>query len=201
FDISTRFIGRIGTGTPAPESALYLAGASPEEMMDDKFVRSKAFVPDDWLGYGDNVNHFQQGGGLNLRGYAGYLAPEQNEKDSLVYFFYRGKSGAAANAELDFDNLIKLRPKIFRTWLHIDCYLFADAGTMGYQTIDSKFHFSAIRADAGLGFAFSIKDWGPLDKVRPFTLRADFPLLINRTPAADANYFDFRWLIGVGRAF
>jgi len=201
FDISTRFIGGIGTGAPAPESALYLAGASPEELMDNKFVRSKAFVPDDWRGYGDNVNHFQQAGGLNLRGYAGYLAPEKNGIDSITYATYIGKSGVAANAELDFDNLIKLRPKLFRSWLHIDSYLFADAGTMGYQAIDTKFHFSSIRADAGLGFAFTIKDWGPLDKVQPLTLRADFPLLINRAPAAEPNYFDFRWIIGVGRAF
>src|SRR4030095_5275429 len=43
FDFNTRVIGRIGTSDVAPESGLYLAGASPEEMMDNKFVRSKAF--------------------------------------------------------------------------------------------------------------------------------------------------------------
>jgi aminopeptidase N len=70
FDFNTRVIGRIGTGEEAPESGLFFAGANPEEMMENKFVRSKAFVPNEWLGYGAAINHFQQGGGLNLRGYA-----------------------------------------------------------------------------------------------------------------------------------
>ena len=199
FDLSTRLTGRIGTGDYAPESELYLAGESPEEMMDNKFVRSKAFVPNDWLGYADDINHFQQGGGLNLRGYAGYAAPE--EKDSIQYLTYAGKSGAAVNAELDYDNLIKLHPKIFKSWLHIDSYVFGDAGSIGYQSSDNKFHMGSLRADAGLGFCFTVKSWGSLQKVKPFTLRADFPLFINRVPAVNPNYFDFRWVIGVGRSF
>jgi hypothetical protein len=60
---------------------------------------------------------------------------------------------------------------------------------------------SHIRIDAGLGIAMTIKDWGPLEKVKSLTIRADFPFLINRTPASQTNYFDFRWVIGIGRAF
>jgi aminopeptidase N len=201
FDINTRVIGRIGTDDPAPESALYLAGGSPEEMMDNKFVRSKAFVPDDWLGYGADINHFQQGGGLNLRGFAGYVVAEKNSDDEQVYELYKGNTGAAFNGELEFDNLVKLRPKFSRNWLHLDSYVFADVGTIGYRNNSDQFFLSALRADAGLGIALTIKKWGPLDKVKPLVLRADFPLLINRIPDSESGYFKFRYVVGIGRAF
>ena len=78
---------------------LFLAGASPEEMMENKYTRSAGFTPYDWLGYGPEVNHFQMGGGLGLRGYAGYVAPELTGNGDLM-LTYRGNSGAALNAEL-----------------------------------------------------------------------------------------------------
>jgi hypothetical protein len=68
FDFNTRVFAQYGTGTSfADESMLFLGSANPEELMRDKFTRSKAFVPEEWLGYGVTTNHFQQGGGLNLR--------------------------------------------------------------------------------------------------------------------------------------
>ena len=200
-DCNTRFIGRIGTGDPAPESELYLAGASPEELMESKFVRSKAFVPEDWLGYGEDINHFQQGGGLNLRGYSGYQASELNKNDSSVYALYSGKSGLAFSAELDFDNLIRFKPGISKSWLHVDTYLFADAGFISYETNAEEFALGRLRADAGFGFAFTIKRWGVLEKVKPFTLRVDLPLFVNRVPAASDQYFAFRYVVGIGRTF
>jgi aminopeptidase N len=41
-----------------------------------------------------DVNHFQQGGGLNLRGYAGYYAPD--ERNGYMLEGYKSRSGAAA---------------------------------------------------------------------------------------------------------
>nr|MBP8824196.1 M1 family metallopeptidase [Flavobacteriales bacterium] len=76
-NLRTRLLAQYGSGTTPRESQLYLAGASPEDMMADKYTRSIGFVPFDWMGYGAGVNHFQQGGGLGLRGYAGYQAPEK----------------------------------------------------------------------------------------------------------------------------
>jgi aminopeptidase N len=201
FDFNTRVIARIGSGEPPPESALYLAGESPEEMMDNKFVRSKAFIPDQWLGYGSGINHFQQGGGLNLRGYAGYVSPEINDDDGNIYLLYRGISGASFSGELEFDNYIKLRPKLLRDWLHIDSYIFTDVGTIGYRNDQNNFFLSPIRLDAGPGFAVTIKRWGPLDKAKPLTLRADFPLLINRLPFGESDYLQFRYVVGIGRTF
>jgi hypothetical protein len=98
FELHTRAFAQVLAGSNiAPESQLYVAGANSEEMMDNKFIRSRAFVPTDWLGYGNNVNHFQAGGGLNIRGYAGYLLPV-NTNNTQVYV-YSGTNGASCNAE------------------------------------------------------------------------------------------------------
>ena len=51
-DLRTRLFAQYGSGNTPRESQLYLASASPEEMMDDKYVRSIGFVPFDWMGYG-----------------------------------------------------------------------------------------------------------------------------------------------------
>jgi hypothetical protein len=151
-------------GNTPRESALYLAGASPEEMMENKYVRSIGFVPYDWLGYGANVNSFQHGGGLGLRGYAGYLAPDLDADGNLIVT-YRGNTGISASGELDLDGLVRFRPGKWRSYLHLDVYLFGDVGMMGYRTISAngeQLHFAEPRADAGIGAAVTIKKWGPL---------------------------------------
>jgi aminopeptidase N len=208
-EVRTRLFGRYGTGTNIPyESALFLAGANPEELMENKYTRSIGFIPDDWRTIGPNeTNHFQQGGGLNLRGYAGYLVAEN--KNGQLLIGYKGRSGAAANIEVDFDNYIKLRPKFTRNWLHADVYLFADAGTIEmsnanlaqYWDIQPTTTWSAIRADAGLGLAFTVKNWGVFEKAKPLTLRFDMPFVINRPPFANPDYAAFRWVVGVNRSF
>ncbi|MBK8499423.1 MAG: hypothetical protein IPL52_11570 [Flavobacteriales bacterium] len=45
-----RVFAQCGSGSTPRESALFLAGASPEEMMENKYVRSVGMVPYDWLG-------------------------------------------------------------------------------------------------------------------------------------------------------
>ena len=147
-NFNTRFIAQYGTGNLFPnESQLYLAGANPEELMDNKFTRSQGFFPMDWMGYGANTNYFQAGGGLNLRGYAGYLAPE-GMPDGNIRFTYKGTSGAAFNAELEFDQLFKRKryAKFVtqRYWLYkmsyrikttfkLNMYLFGDIGVINYN--------------------------------------------------------------------
>jgi aminopeptidase N len=190
------------------ESGLFLAGANPEELMDNKYTRSVGFVPDDWRGISRyDVNHFQQGGGLNLRGYAGYFAPD--ERNGGSYVAYKGRSGAAVNIEADVQNYFPWTPSFTKSWLHADVYLFADAGIMelsqydgtDYTTTQPTNMWSDLRADAGAGFAFTIKKWFVFDKAKPLTLRIDFPLLLNRAPLADPQYATFRYVVGVNRTF
>lgn len=208
-DIRTRLFARYGMGDVLPyESALFAAGANTEELMENKFTRSKGFMPDDWAAYSaTEMGRFQQGGGLNLRGYAGYYIADDRGGTTMIA--YKGRSGLAGNIEVDVDDYIKLKPKFTRNWLHSDVYLFADAGIMELSNFDTaNIHailptamWSDLRVDAGLGIALTIKRWGVFDKAKPLTLRVDFPFFVNRLPFGATNYTDFRWVIGINRSF
>lgn len=202
-EVRTRGFGQFGTGDTPRESALYLAGASPEELMENKYTRSIGFVPYDWLGYGADVNHFQHGGGLGLRGYAGYLAPEVDANGQLITT-YQGNSGLSASAEVDLDGLVRLRPGKVARYLHLDVYLFGDVGVMGYRRIRTngpELRLAEPRADAGVGAALTIKRFGPLVDIEPLTIRFDMPLLLSATPATSPDNLAFRYVVAIGRSF
>jgi aminopeptidase N len=206
--IRTRFIARTGYGKNIPaESELYLAGANPEELMENKYVRSMAFVPSGWTGYSANeTNHFHYGGGLGLRGYAGYYVFDRREGNE--YVGYRGRGGVAVNAEVDFTQYLRWKPRFTKNWLSVNLYAFADAGVIELNSYQSTFdnikpleRVSDFRMDAGLGAAFTIKKWGVFDKAKPLTLRFDMPFFLNRPPYGDPQYFAARWIVGINRAF
>ncbi len=199
--LRTRGMGQYGSGNTPKESSLYLAGASPEEMMENKYVRSVGFVPYDQLGYGPDVQHFQHGGGLGLRGYAGYVAPDTDADGNVVYT-YRGNTGVAVNAELDLDGLVNFKPGKVARILHLDTYLFGDVGTMGYRNAATgALAFAEPRADAGVGFALTVKAWGPLTDIKPLTIRFDMPLFLSALPASETDHLAFRYVFAVGRSF
>lgn len=206
-DIHTRTFLQLMDGSDiAPESRLFLAGANPEEMMDNKFIRSRAFIPTSWLGYGADVNHFHAGGGLNIRGYAGYVVPKNSDNSQLP--LYAGNSGMAVNMEIDFDRLVPFRPGKISEYLHLDAYLFADAGALSANFKQGEFGLTKdlvaetnLMMSAGGGTALTIKRWGRHDEIKPFTIRVDFPLFLSNTPFVDGQYLRYRWIIGVNRAF
>ena len=208
-EVRTRVFGRFGMGNRFPsESLLYLAGASPEEATENKYTRTVGFVPDEWQGVSRyDVNHFQLGGGLNLRGYAGYNAID--ERSGKIYESYKGRSGASVNVEAGFENYIPFRPRFTRDWLHVNLYGFADAGAMelsafsasNVYSISPTKMWSDVRVDAGLGAAFTIKSFGIFEKAKPLTLRIDLPVFLNRAPYSNAQYFTLRYVVGVNRAF
>lgn len=198
--LKTRLFAQLGTGGNwAPESQLYLGGANPEAMMDNKFVRSAGIFPSAWATFQESTNHLHEGGGLNMRGYVGYLAPET--VDGEIVLAYAGNSGAAINMELEFDEIFGIKPRWTRKWLDIDTYFFADLGFISTNQPGTAFAFATPRADAGLGAAITIKRWGALQKVKPFTIRFDMPVFLNRTPALDPQPWAFRWILGINRAF
>ncbi|MBI2967095.1 MAG: M1 family metallopeptidase [Bacteroidetes bacterium] len=219
--VRTRTFVQYGTGrNPPPESGLYFAGANPEEMMDNKFVRSVGMVPYEWTGYGSSSNHFHHGGGMNMRGFAGYLVPAETG-DGEIRFAYTGTAGAALNTEIILTGLIPYSPKgkgngwnWKRPWWGYDIYLFGDGGVINYNYFYEKLSFAAPRIDAGLGIALSLNRWGPVENVAPLTLRFDMPFYLYPVPAVDTSdpynpdytpkwneMLKFRWMIGVGRAF
>ncbi|MBK9301838.1 MAG: M1 family metallopeptidase [Bacteroidetes bacterium] len=209
-DIHTRVFGRLGFGNQLPhESALYLQGANPEEMMENKFTRSQGIIPLNMGGFQkDGFANFHAGGGLNLRGYNGYYAIDA-DNNGTVYVNYKGRSGAAMNLEIEFDRFIKFKPKYLRDYFHLDMYLFADAGLINrgvlnlsnISDVQATRQWSKVRADAGIGTALTIKKLGPFEKFTPFTIRFDMPLLLSAPPFAQPDFFAWRWQLGVSRAF
>jgi hypothetical protein len=203
FQLNTRLVGQYGTGTNwANESSLFLAGANPEELMENKYTRSMGFFDPEWAEIGASTNIFHHGGGLNLRGYSGYLAP-QLQSDSTVVFTYKGQTGAAVNAELEFDGLFRMKRQ---NWLNrtfkLNTYLFGDAGIINYSPAGSKIlKMSDVRIDAGVGVALTIKKFGVLQTVNPLTIRFDMPFFLNRIPATDKEFIQYRFVVAISRAF
>jgi hypothetical protein len=60
---------------------------------------------------------------------------------------------------------------------------------------------SDVMADAGVGATLNIVRWGQLSGLKPLTIRFDMPLFISRLPYEEKDYVQFRWMIGVNRAF
>ena len=206
--IHTRIFAQAGFNHGDPnhfpyESMLYAAGSNPEDMMHNKYARSAGFIPHDWATYSlGNTNIFHHGGGLNLRGYAGYYMLEEEhdmieEESAKTNRVYRGLSGAALNTEIEFTNTIP-----YLKHFGISSYLFADAGFMDNNFTDNKFFSSSLYMDAGVGFTLAIsKLWDSVIDAEALTLRMDFPLFLNRPPEND-NYLSLnRFVFGVNRAF
>lgn len=199
FDLQTRLFAQWGGGENIPfESALMLAGANQETLLDNKYTRAEAFFPQSWTEFSTVTNHFHAGGGLNLRGYAGYYAAETGA-DSTIYATYFGTSGASINAELAFDRMFTKKQLI--SFIKMTPYLFFDAGCMAYKEADGKNSFGQLRMDAGIGSAFTWSWWGPLEEIKPFTVRFDMPLFLNHPPFDEPEYIKFRYVIGIERAF
>lgn len=198
--LHSRVFLQLGYGTDwASESLLYLDRASPEEMADSKFTRSAGIFPAQWAEYGVVQNRFHHGGGLNLRGYAGYLSPEVRGDDVITA--YSGVHGAAVNLELEFDRLLGSDRWPLRKWLRLNTYFFGDAGLISINAPDAAPSFAMPRADAGVGLALTVRQWGPIAKLRPLTVRFDMPLFVSRPAALQPEPWRFRWVLGVGRTF
>jgi hypothetical protein len=62
--------------------------------------------------------------------------------------------------------------------------------------------FSDLRADAGIGFALTINNWGTLDMIKPLVLRVDIPVFLNRYPDVDESALQAnKFVFGIGRVF
>ena len=189
FTINTRFYGRFGLGDTPDESALYTAGANQEELISNKFTKAPGIFPSSWEGYGNSTNHFHAGGGLNLRGYAGYVL---NQKSGYAF---KGNSGTSANIEIEFQKLLDRRLNKSHK-MKLSTYLFYDIGLIKYETTTQQKAVSKIMSDAGLGAALKI-NFGYF-AIKPLTIRVDLPFYLSDAPE---NNFDMRFIVGINRAF
>ena len=201
-NINTRVFGQIGFGNNLPsESMLFVAGANNEELMDNKYTRSMGFIPANYGNYGSVTNHFTAGGGLNLRGYSGYLLAQKN-LDGTYSYNYKGASGASFNTEIEFGELFNfINPKFLKNSFKFQPYIFGDAGTINISPSNKANVMSDILVDAGIGTTINITRFGQLYNIKPLTIRLDAPVFINRLPYAEKDYLQFRWMIGINKAF
>jgi hypothetical protein len=201
-NINTRVFAQLGFGDLfATESMLFAAGSNPEDLMDNKYTRSNGFVPPNWGKYAAQTNHFTAGGGLNLRGYSGYVLATTDANGYLGYN-YKGTTGASASTELEFGKIFSfMNIKKLKNAIKLNPYLFGDAGMINTNQPGKATVMSNLIADAGLGLALSINKWGPLTDVKPLTIRFDMPFFINRLPFAEKDYIQMRWMIGINRSF
>jgi hypothetical protein len=201
-NINTRVFGQLGFGSKLPdESLLFVAGANNEDLMNNKYTRSMGFIPPDWGNYGKTTNHFTAGGGLGLRGFSGYMLPEKGADGNFTYH-YKGTTGASFSTEIEFGELFRaLNPKFLKNSIKIQPYVFGDAGIINTSQPGQPNKISDLLVDAGVGTTFSIVRWGPLYNLKPLTIRFDVPFFINRLPYEETDYFQFRWKIGINKAF
>jgi hypothetical protein len=201
-NINTRVFAQMGFGSRLPsESMLFVAGANNEDLMDNKYTRSMGFIPPSWGSYGATTNHFTAGGGLNLRGYSGYLLAQRSEDGTLTYH-YKGTSGASVSTEIEFGKLFRrFNPRFLKNSLKLQPYLFGDAGIINTNAPGTAYTMSGLMADAGIGTTLSIVRWGPLHGLKPLTIRFDVPFFISRLPYAEKDYIQLRWIVGINKAF
>lgn len=174
-------------------------------MMENKYTRSAGFTPYDWSGYGPEVNHFQMGGGLGLRGYAGYVAPEVTGNGDLM-LTYRGNSGAALNAELDVDGLLRIRPRATRDWLHIDELSLRRSRQHGlsrdhrsrYDQAPARSTPSGCGCGPGAHHQEILATGGHRSAHHPFRRTCS---ILSNLPYGETEHFAFRYVIGINRSF
>jgi aminopeptidase N len=218
FELRSRFYARCGFGDKIPlESALDITGANNEMLMDYPLLRSKGYVApqllyDKWY----STVYFQQGGGLNLRGFADMYIAMINPYYNVTTYHSLALSGGSINLELDLDGLIKWQPKTIRDYLHLDVYLFFDAAITptdkkvrtgnGLYTFAANGMFPGTNgkafADGGIGFALTLKKFGALEKIKPFTIRCDLPWWATYDLfSASKTEMGYRFMFGLYRSF
>ncbi len=194
--LRTRIFGRMGGEVLHKETALFLGGANTEEMMDNKYYRSRSMFGG--IQISDVPSIYQMGGGLNLRAYSAYDLVLQTRNGPM--YALSGNYGLAGTWELDLDGLVNWKPYLLKQMLHVDFYPFLDVGFIGQKHVNELNRFSGILADAGLGIDFVIKRLFKVDDIHPLIFRFDFPFFMSNPPS-DQKVFDFRFLIGVSRTF
>ncbi len=183
----SRVFGYTSGGEVPAQAMLYVAGGSPEAMLTNKFYRSVGFFPAGWYGYGPVTRPFYYPGGLNLRGYAGYVLP--HDTGAAQTRNYRTRHGISYSTELSLPSFMQWRNRFF----HLLPYAFADVGTYVVPAGGGS-QWTTPRADAGVGFHFQWKyGWRPY----LFRLSADFPFFLSHVPYAEKGNLAFRYRISV----
>lgn len=188
------FLGSALNSQVPNESLIYLSGASPEMLADSPWTQTYGlFMP--YNGQRQNLS-FQQGGGLNVRGY-GNAPMIYTDSTQISTPYFRGRSGASLSWEYGRNNRKFFWSKKLYKKLELDWYMFFDAALIRpfttNITVPERFF-----ANAGVGTAWRIKF--PKTRYKPFVIRLDCPFWLSSN-RADGQNFGLRAVLGIGRTF
>ncbi len=176
------------------ESLVYLASANPEQQADNTWTQTYGILKP-YSGQFEHVS-FQQGGGLNARGYTGATLI-YTDSNTISTPYFRGRSGTSFSLEYGKSSKRPFWQKKWHKRLELDYYAFFDIAQIQPYTTQSN-NQARIFANAGIGLAWRIKF--PQTRYEPFVIRIDCPFW-NSTNRADGQNFAFRPVIGIGRSF
>lgn len=194
FSLRGRLFVGVSSENTAPEYRFTHSFSPYVNWMNDGKTRAKGTIPEAWMTGG--LIHVS--GGANLRGYTNYDIENLNEPGAARLY----TSAVAFNFELDYpnpvDEALEKLPVVgglldFRTYLFFDTGIFINSNEwLGDTQPEGRWI-----ADAGPGFALSLKIPDYLGKVRGFVLRYEMPLWLSH-PQPGVDNFALRHVIGIG---
>ena len=183
----SRLFGYTAAGDVPAQAMLYVAGGGPEDMLSNKYYRAVGFFPSAWRGYGAVTGPLYYPGGLNLRGYAGYVLP--HDTGAAQTWNYRTRRGVSYSAQVSLPRMLQWRNRFF----DFLPYVFADVGTYTVAQGGAQ-RWVMPRSDAGPGFDFRWKyGWRPY----LFNVSVDFPVFLSHVPYAEPGHWAFRYRLSV----
>jgi hypothetical protein len=209
FHIKMRLFGRLGASNNyyiPTETLLNAGGASGEEMLENKYMRSVTMFPDlfnktNSLNSPPSMSNIHYGGGINMRGYT--FTPYLRNTDGVWYQTYNMNSGAAINSQINFEKYSPVKFRKLAQTIDIGTYLFGDVGSVSnFDLSYFKLSKAPFLMDAGAGVSVSMKRFWLLSGIKPLTFRFDMPIYLSHPYLNENNeQFKFRWIIGVDQAF
>ena len=186
--LSPYLFGGYAVGSVPAQEQFYLAGASPRQMFENKFYRSRGTLPDGvWRNASSGSRHFYYEGEGSMSGYA----------DSNIF----GKKLITMNADVLYRNPFKfLTDKNIFFLTQFEPYVFFDAGLIWSNNTDLKKNMNKyLLMDGGWGLNYQI----PLPSwVGNYKLKYEFPMWVNKPERnGKKNQFAFRWLLGFSNEF
>jgi len=190
FSATVRLYAGYGTGDIPVQEQFYFSGASPRELFENKFYRSRGTLPDvAWQRKKNGNRHLYYDGGGSVAGYY----------DANIF----SRRLMAYGLDLNFFNPARwaLKKTIF-VITEFDPYLFSEGGWAWNSNNELKGGLKELYLmDAGFGAKYFLKFvpswWGA------YVLRFDFPIWINRPHRIGPNEksLSLRWLMGLDHDF
>lgn len=180
--------GGYAVGSVPAQEQFYLAGASPRQMFENKFYRSRGTLPDGiWRNSSTGSRHLYYDGEGSMSGYA----------DSNIF----GKKLMTFNADVLYKNPFQFITKkniFFVT--QFDPYFFFDAGLLWSDNKDLiKNMNDYLLMDGGWGLTYQL----PFPAViGNYKLKSEFPIWVNKPERnGKRGSVAFRWLLGLSNEF